>query len=100
MATGLLSICSISVCNVCDVLFLACVYFICYCYSNSVGMSAVFPAVANGIDSFKAKKAVDIYSIVKGLRRYRAGAIERFDQYKFVYQVNVICLPPYAILSN
>ena len=57
-------------------------------------MSAVFSAVANGIECLEAKKTVNIYSIVKRLRRYRAGAIERFDHYKFVYQVNVICLPP------
>lgn len=54
--------------------------------SNGVGMSAVFAAVANGIESFDTKKAADIYSIVKGLRKDRAGAIQHFEQYKFVYQ--------------
>ena len=50
-------------------------------------MSAVFAAIALGIESFNEKKAVDIYSIAVGLRRERAGAIQHFYQYKFIYQV-------------
>ena len=50
-------------------------------------MSGVFAAVANGIESFNDKRAVDVYSIAKGVRRDRAGAIQHFEQYKFIYQV-------------
>ena len=90
--------CTISVCCVYDTChWLTFIRFICLCYSNGVGMSAVFAAVANGIESFDTKKATDIYSIVKGLRKDRAGAIQHFEQYKFVYQVILICLTPLAI---
>ena len=61
------------------------------CCSNGVGMSAVFAAVALGIESFDEKKAVDVYSIAVGLRKERAGAIQHFYQYKFIYQVYLRC---------
>ena len=55
-------------------------------------MSAVFAAISNGIDSLNDERSVDIYGIAKGLRKDRAGAIQHFDQYKFVYQVEMLII--------
>ena len=59
-------------------------------------MSAVSVAIATGIQSLQEKKAVDVYNIVKTLRKERAGAVQVFGQYKFIYQVIIM---QYAILK-
>lgn len=53
-------------------------------------MSAVSVAIATGIQSLQENKSVDVYSIVKGLRKERAGAVQVFGQYKFIYQVIIM----------
>eukprot|EP00795_Rhopilema_esculentum_P008894 gene8894-16521_t len=54
--------------------------------SDGIGMSAVLVAIANGIESLAKRGSVDVYNIVKVLRNDRAGAVEQFDQYRFIYE--------------
>eukprot|EP00794_Sanderia_malayensis_P009796 gene9796-10795_t len=53
--------------------------------SDGAGMSAVFVAIENGIESLNEKHNVDVYSLVNALRKDRAGAVQVFNQYKFIY---------------
>ncbi len=59
-------------------------------------MSASLVAIDIGIQSLKEKRSVDVHSIVKGIRKDRAGAIQVFDQYKFIYRV---CARPFTRAS-
>ena len=61
-----------------------------------MSMSAVSVAIATGVQSLQEKKAVDVYNIVKTLRKERAGAVQVFGQYKFIYQVIIM---QFAILK-
>ena len=55
-------------------------------------MSAVLVAIVNGIESLAERGSVDVYNIVKVLRKDRAGAVEQFDQYRFIYEVGPFAL--------
>lgn len=54
--------------------------------SDGVSISASFVAVDIGIESLQENRSVDVFSIVKGIRKDRAGALPMFGQYKFIYR--------------
>lgn len=54
--------------------------------SDGVGISGSFVAIDIGMQSLKERKHVDVHSIVKGIRRDRAGAVQVFGEYKFIYK--------------
>ncbi len=58
-------------------------------FSDGVGISASLAAIDIGIQSLEDKRNVDVYNIVKAVRKDRAGAVQIFGQYKFIYQVSV-----------
>ena len=58
------------------------------CYSSGRGMSAVFVALVNGMLSLEESNTVNLKKIVKLLRNDLPGAIQSFEQYKFLYQVH------------
>lgn len=63
------------------------VYFF---HRNAVGMGAVFLTIVQGITRYEAQKHVNIKKMVRLLRKGQAGAIENFDQYKFIYDVSAM----------
>ena len=55
-------------------------------------MTAVLLALYNGMVSIEDNDAANIKNIVRRLRKDLPGAIESYEQYKFLYEVKLICI--------
>ena len=58
-------------------------------FSDGVGMTGSFIAIDLGMQSLEEKRSVDVFGLVKSLRKDRAGAVQVFGQYKFIYRVSL-----------
>ncbi|XP_059425930.1 receptor-type tyrosine-protein phosphatase C-like [Carassius carassius] len=54
--------------------------------NNGSSRTGVFCALWNLLDSAYTEKLVDVFHVVKNLRKERQGIIEKIEQYKFLYE--------------
>ncbi|XP_043079358.1 LOW QUALITY PROTEIN: receptor-type tyrosine-protein phosphatase C [Puntigrus tetrazona] len=53
--------------------------------NNGSSRSGIFCALWNLLDSVYTEKLLDVFQVVKNLRKERQGMVETFEQYQFIY---------------